>query len=67
MVRILQAQAINRMVGGAAVMPWEIDLITDEWLMSFEAMGKEMVETRQGYAELDQRFQQAKAKFERRH
>lgn len=31
-VAILQAQAINQVLGGLVVMPWEVEELPDEWI-----------------------------------
>lgn len=38
MIRIIRAQKINQVVGGAAVMPWEVDELPDEWMDAFTGM-----------------------------
>ena len=42
MIRIIRAQKINQVVGGAAVMPWEVDELPDEWLDVFVGMVDEL-------------------------
>lgn len=31
-VAILKAQAVNQVLGGAVLMPWEVDQMPDDWL-----------------------------------
>jgi hypothetical protein len=42
LIRIIRAQKINQVVGGAAVMPWEVDELPDEWLDVFVGMVDEL-------------------------
>lgn len=42
MIRIIRAQKVNQVVGGAAVMPWEVDELPEEWLDLFSGMVDEL-------------------------
>lgn len=42
MIRIIRAQKINQVIGGAAVMPWEVDELPEEWLDLFTGMVDEL-------------------------
>lgn len=44
LIRIIRAQKINKVVGGAAVMPWEVDELPEEWLDLFTGMVDELPE-----------------------
>lgn len=44
MIRIIRAQKINQVMGGAAVMPWEVDELPEEWLDLFSGMVDELPE-----------------------
>jgi len=47
LIRIIRAQKINQVVGGAAVMPWEVDELPEEWLDLFSGMVDELPAVRQ--------------------
>jgi hypothetical protein len=42
LIRIIRAQKINQVIGGAAVMPWEVDELPEEWLDLFTGMVDEL-------------------------
>jgi len=42
LIRIIRAQKINQVVGGAAVMPWEVDELPEEWIDLFNGMVDEL-------------------------
>ncbi len=42
MIRIIRAQKINQVMGGAAVMPWEVDELPEEWIDLFNGMVDEL-------------------------
>jgi hypothetical protein len=42
LIKIIRAQQINHVVGGAAVMPWEVDELPEEWLDLFTGMVDEL-------------------------
>ncbi len=42
MIRISRAQKINQVLGGIAVLPWEVDEIPDEWMDVFTGMVDEL-------------------------
>jgi hypothetical protein len=44
LIRIIRAQKINRVVGGAAVMPWEVDELPDEWMDAFTGIADDLPE-----------------------
>lgn len=64
---IFLAQRINQLMGGAAVMPWEVRLLPDEYLMAFEGLIYDLPEASKGYRELDAAFERVTKKFEQRH
>ena len=35
---IFRAQKVNRILGGLAVMPWDVGLLNDDWLDAFSAL-----------------------------
>jgi hypothetical protein len=58
---IIQAQMINRVLGGALVAPWEVDELPNEWLDVFRAMAVELPELRQGKQRVQERLAQWRA------
>jgi hypothetical protein len=44
LIRIIRAQKINQVVGGAAVMPWEVDELPDEWMDAFAGIADDLPE-----------------------
>ena len=44
MVRILRAQSINRLLGGALVAPWEVDSLPDEFLDAVDGLTRQLPE-----------------------
>jgi len=42
LIRIIRARKINQVIGGAAVMPWEVDELPEEWLDLFSGMVDEL-------------------------
>lgn len=41
-VKILQAQAVNQVLGGVVVTPWNVDELPDEWLDAFQMFAKDL-------------------------
>lgn len=60
------AQRINRVMGGVAVMPWELDVMPDEWLQAFEAISDDLPKMRSGMAQADAAFERVKARLSRK-
>jgi hypothetical protein len=56
---VLRARAINTFLGGAVVMPWEVDGLPWEWLDVFEALASGLPDVQEGQAKVDA----LKAKF----
>lgn len=50
---ILMAQAINRIMGGALVTPWNLNDLPDDWLDAFSALAYDLPEMRAGQSKVD--------------
>ena len=53
LLRIDRAKLINSIMGGIAVLPWEIDELPDEWIVPFEALLTDYSEARKSMVEIE--------------
>jgi hypothetical protein len=53
LVDILRAQRINGIMGGVAVMPWEVDQLPGDWQDAFDALAVDFPQMRKGQAEVE--------------
>ena len=58
--QILRAQKVNRVLGGAAVMPWEVDDLPDEWLDAFDGLTDGMERMREHQAKVEEAKRRAR-------
>jgi hypothetical protein len=49
----LLARKVNLFLGGAAVMPWEVGQVPDEWMMVMLGMVDELPKYQKGRAEVE--------------
>jgi hypothetical protein len=59
LVAVFRARSINTVMGGALVMPWEVDGLPQEWLDVFDALASGLPDMKEGQAKVDA----LKAKF----
>lgn len=53
LVAILQAQLVNRLMGGVMVTPWNVDELPNDWLDAFDALVWELPSMREGQAKIN--------------
>jgi hypothetical protein len=61
LVDILRAQRINGIMGGAFILPWEVDDMPGDWQDAFDSLAVDLPQMRKGQAEVDAQVAAAKA------
>jgi len=61
LARILRAQKINRLSGGALVAPWEVDELSDEWLDAYAALDRDLPARQEAQAKVAAAFARFRA------
>ena len=54
--KVIRAQRINRLSGGAVITPWDVDDLSDEWLDLFHALDNDAKDIRASKARVESVF-----------
>lgn len=65
-MRVLRAQQINRVLGGAFVAPWEVDELPGDWMDALLALMQRLPQLQEGKKKVANAFERFRKDHERR-